>query len=172
MITIQGKGWHLYIDRNVNFVMAALVLIIALSVSNGSAQVPPRPETGTYIKDIDRDGFGTLIIHDNWRMDTVAVLTDQKVRPLIAAFIRAKDSMNITGIEDGTYNLYFTVGNYWDAENRKFDSVFGYYRYSSPLIFETSELGDELEYSVYELNLYEASGSNFFPDYFQFPDLR
>ena len=155
-----------------NFIMAALAIIIALSVSNVSAQVPTRPETGTYIKDIDRDGFGTLVIHNNWRMDTVAVLADQDVRPLVAVFIRAKDSLNITGIEDGSYNLYFTVGNYWDPENRKFDSVFGYYRYSSPLIFETSEIGDEFEYSIYELDLYEAAGSNFLPDYFQFPDLR
>ena len=152
--------------------MAAFATIIALSVSNAFAQVPTRPETGTYIKDIDRNGFGTLVIHNNWRMDTVAVLADQNVKPLIAVFIRAKESLNITGIEDSSYNLYFTVGNYWDSENRKFDSVFGYYRYSSPLIFETSEIGDEFEYSIYELDLYEASGSNFFPDYFQFPDLR
>jgi hypothetical protein len=151
-----------------NFIMAALAIIIALSVSSASAQVPTRPETGTYIKDIDRSGDGILVVHNNWRMDTVAVLADQDVRPLIAVFIRAKDSWNITGIEDGSYNLYFTVGNYWDAENRKFDSVFGYYRCSSPLIFETSET----EGSKYELDLYEAGGSNFFHDYFQFPDLR
>ena len=149
-----------------------MAVIIVLSVSIAAPQVSTRPETGTYIKDIDRNGSGVLVIHNNWRMDTVAVLADQNVRPLTAVFIRAKESLNITGIKDGNYNLYFTVGNYWDAEDRKFDSVFGYYRYSSPLSFKTTDIGDELEYSIYELDLYEAAGSNFLPDYFQFPDLR
>jgi hypothetical protein len=151
---------------------SAALSILILLVSSSFAQVSDRPVTGTVIKDVDRSGYGILVIHNNWRMDTVAVLADQDIKPLIAVFIRAKDSLNITGIKDGSYDLYFTIGNNWNPDKRKFDNVFGYYRYNSPLVFETSENDDDVEYSIYELDLYEAKGSNFVPDYFEFPDLR
>ncbi|MDD1741710.1 MAG: hypothetical protein LUQ47_00090 [Methanotrichaceae archaeon] len=143
-----------------------------LVISSSLAQVIDRPETGMVIKDEDRSGYGVLSIHNNWRMDTVAVLADEDIKPLIAIFIRAKESFNITGIKDGNYDLYFTIGNNWNPDKRKFDNVFGYYRYNPSLVFESSETDDEIEYSIYELDLYEAKGSNFVPDYFQFPDLR
>ncbi len=137
-----------------------------------SSQASARPETGSYIKDMDRSGYGVLIVHNNWTMDTVAVLTDKKVKPLVAVYLRSKDTLRITGIEDGMYGLYFTVGSLWDANDGKFRSVLGYYRYNQPLQFETDDVGDEIEYSVFELDLYEARASNFLPDQFQFPDLR
>ena len=133
---------------------------------------PNRPETGTYIKDMDRSGYGVLIVHNNWTMDTVAVLSDKSVKPLVAVYLRSRDTLTITGIEDGDFGLYFTVGSLWDAKSGKFRSVLGYYRYNQPLQFETDDVGDEIEYSVFELDLYEARASNFLPDQFQFPDLR
>lgn len=136
------------------------------------SQTSARPETGSYIKDMDRSGYGVLIVHNNWTMDTVAVLTDKKVKPLVAVYLRSKDTLRITGIKDGMYGLYFTVGSLWDVKEGKFKSVLGYYRYNQPLQFETDDVGDEIEYSVFELDLYEARASNFLPDQFQFPDLR
>jgi len=140
--------------------------------SAASCQSATRPETGTYIRDIDRDGYGVLIIHNNWTMDTVAVVADERVEPLIAVYIRSGDSLQISEIEDGEYGLYFTVGNLWNEEEGKFRSVLGYYRYGSPLIFQTSEMEEEIEYSLYELDLYQARASNFVPDHFDFPSLR
>ncbi len=131
-----------------------------------------RPDTGTYIKDMHRDGYGILTIHNNWTMDTVAVLTDKKVKPLIVVYLRSKESIEITGIEDGNYGLYFTIGNLWDKEAGMFRSVYGYYRYNQLLEFETDDAGNEIEYSRFELDLYEADSSNFVPDQFQFPDIR
>jgi hypothetical protein len=146
--------------------VAALLLCSAIQ-----AQPAARPETGTYIRDTDRSGYGLLTIHNNWTMDTVAVLTDEDAKPLVAVYLRSKETLNITGIKDGSYGLYFTVGNLWDAKAGKFKSVLGYYRYNAPLVFETKDTGDAIEYSVFELDLYEAGASNFLPDVFQFPDL-
>jgi hypothetical protein len=146
-----------------------LALIILCSPAYSQSVI--RPETGTYIKDIDRDGYGVLIIHNNWTMDTVAAIADEDVQPLIAVYIRSGDSLQISGIEDGEYGLYFTVGNLWNQDEGKFKSVLGYYRYGSQLDFETSETEDEIEYSLYELDLYQARASNFVPDRFDFPDL-
>ncbi len=152
--------------------LLSLTLLLLLLCSPAVSQTSARPETGTYIKDMDREGYGVLIVHNNWTMDTVAVLTDKKVKPLVAVYLRSMDTLKITGIEDGEYGLYFTVGNLWDAKAGKFKSVLGYYRYNQPLEFETDDVGDEIEYSIFELDLYEASASNFLPDQFQFPDLR
>ncbi len=104
-------------------------------------------------------------------MDTVAVLTDKKVKPLLVVYMRSKDTLEIDGIEDGEYGLYFTVGSLWDEKEGRFRSVLGYYRYNQPLQYETKDVGDEIEHSVFELDLYEAGRSNFVPDQFQFPDL-
>ncbi len=152
-----------------------LLLAISLAfliLSSAALSIPAaRPETGHIIRDVDRNGYGQLIVHNGWTMDTVAVLTDKDTKPLIAVYLRSKDTLNITNIEDGTYGLYFTIGNLWDPEEGKFASVYGYYRYNTPLVFETEETEDDIEYSVFELDLYEAVASNFVPDHFDFPDL-
>ena len=37
--------------------------------------------------------------------------------------------------------------------------------------FETLDVGDEIEYTILELDLYKADATNFMPDQFQFPDI-
>jgi hypothetical protein len=151
--------------------MLFITLVLFILCSTSVSQPSFRPETGTLIKDIARNGYGELIIHNNWTMDTLAVLTDSHVKPLMAVYIRSKDSYKISKIEDGNYGLYFTVGNLWDAKARKFRSVLGYYRYNPPLVFQTNENETDIEYSIFELDLYEAGASNFVPEQFDFPDL-
>ncbi len=165
----------LRISRPEAAILSRLLILIIIAVlilcSGALSQVPARPETGTFIRDTDRSGYGLLTIHNNWTMDTVAVLTDEDAKPLVAVYLRSRETLNTTGIKDGSYGLYFTVGSLWDAKAGKFRSVLGYYRYNAPLVFETKDSGDSIEYSVFELDLYEAGASNFMPDIFQFPDL-
>jgi hypothetical protein len=148
--------------------MLAIACAIFILCSLSASQTSDRPETGTTIRDMNRNGEGLLTIHNNWTMDTVAVLTNKWTKPLLVVYLRSKDSLDIEGIRDGEYNLYFTIGDQWNGTAGKFDKVYGYYRYSTPLKFETSDT----EYSVYELDLYKADASNFMPDHFQFPDIR
>jgi hypothetical protein len=139
--------------------------------SSGVSQSASHPETGTYILDTEKDGYGLLTIHNNWTMDTVAVLTDQNIKPVLVVYIRTRESLEITGIKDGDYGLYFTIGDLWDGSAGRFSNVYGYYRYTAPLPFVTDESGDKIEYSIFELDLYEAGASNFLPDQFPFPDI-
>ena len=148
-----------------------ITFVLLILCSTAISQPIARPQTGDLIKDVARNGYGELIIHNNWTMDTVAVLTDDKVKPLLAVYIRSKDTYNMMKIEDGNYGLYFTVGNLWDAQARKFRSVLGYYRYNPPLVFQTNENETDIEYSIFELDLYEAGASNFVPEQFDYPDL-
>ena len=52
-----------------------------------------------------------------------------------------------------------------------FDNVYGYYRYNTPMVFETKDVGEEVEYTILELDLYKADATNFMPDQFQFLDI-
>ena len=153
--------------RTLLAVTFAIFILCSLSVSQSAS----RPETGTYIRDTQRDGYGLLTIHNNWTMDTVAVLTDQNVKPLLVVYLRTKESLDITGIKDGDYGLYFTIGDQWDGQAGRFSNVYGYYRYNTPLLFVTDDTGNKIQYSIFELDLYEAGASNFLPDQFQFPDI-
>jgi hypothetical protein len=169
-----STSWSHHCPKKVALARPSLFLLLAFFILSSSAfsQLPVRPETGTLIKDVARSGYGVLTIHNNWTMDTVAVLTDKNVTPLIAVYIRSKAAYKIEKIEDGSYGLYFTIGNLWDEKARMFKSVLGYYRYNPLLVFQTNETDTDIEYSVFELDLYEADASNFVQDYFEFPDLR
>jgi hypothetical protein len=151
--------------------MSIIIIILLFGVSCAQALPADRPETGTYIRDMHRDGYGLLVIYNNWTMDTVAVLTDNKVKPKLAVYLRAKDALEVSGIEDGEYGLYFTIGDGWNAGEGKFDKVYGYYRYNTPMLFETKDVGEEIEYTILELDLYKADATNFMPDQFSFPDI-
>jgi len=145
----------------------AVLLLCTLCI----CQSAERPETGTYIRDTTRNGYGLLVVYNNWTMDTVAVLTDRWDKPKVAVYLRAKDALEIEGIRDGQYSLYFTIGDGWNSSAGKFNHVYGYYHYNDPMIFETDDVGDEIEYTILELDLYEADATNFMPGRFQFPDI-
>ena len=115
-----------------------------------------------------RNGLAIRILRT---MDTVAVLTDRWDKPKVAVYLRAKDALEIEGIRDGQYSLYFTIGDGWNSSAGKFNHVYGYYHYNDPMIFETDDVGDEIEYTILELDLYEADATNFMPGRFQFPDI-
>ena len=168
-----SSSWSRLLPETVALGRLMLVITLAFFLLCSTAFSVPsaRPETGTYIRDMHRDGYGLLVVYNNWTMDTVAVLTDKKVKPKLAVYLRARDALEVEGIEDGEYGLYFTIGDGWNAGEGKFDKVYGYYRYNTPMIFETKDVGDEIEYTILELDLYKADATNFMPDQFSFPDI-
>jgi len=165
-----SPNWTETVAISFSLLLVLFVMVFVLC-SPVVSQSTIRPETGTYIRDMERDGYGLLTIHNNWTMDTVAVLTDQNIKPVLVVYIRTRETLEITGIKDGDYSLYFTIGDRWDGSAGRFSSVYGYYRYNAPLSFVTNDSGDKIEYTIYELDLYEAGASNFLPDQFPFPDI-
>ncbi len=98
-----------------------------------------RPETGTYVKDTGRNGHGELaIINGNHTYDALAVLASLDNEPLIAIFIRSGESFKISGIDDGEYKVYFSLGEVLDRDSDRFIEEGGYYRLDLPIAFETT----------------------------------
>jgi hypothetical protein len=146
--------------------MCLVMLILLFGVSSTQALSSDRPETGTYIRDMNRNGDGLLVIYNNWTMDTVAVLTDRWDKPKVAVYLRTKDALEIDGISDGEYSLYFTIGNGWDSSAGDFETVYNHVLFP-PMVFET----DDTDYTIQEVELREADATNFVPGRFSFPDI-
>lgn len=82
---------------------------------------PVRLPTGTLlVKTLH--GMGILEIINELGSDTVAVLTrtEEPDVALLAVYVQANDSCEIARVPDGTYLLYFTFGEDWDDESRRF----------------------------------------------------
>lgn len=132
-----------------------------------------RPETGTYIKDINRNGYGQLTMHNDECQDAIVVVADLDVHPLIAVYVRAGEPFTVTGIKDGKYVIYSTAGKDWNSKKGTFADPRGYYKFGEPIEVKTTDLGDDVESSAFEIILWEVSlgQSNFVLDFFEFPDL-
>ena len=144
------------------FCVAVLLFVASISAT---AQDYERPETGTFIKDSERNGYGVLVVEnnnpvlDNVTRDAVAMLTDADKNPIIAVYVREGESFEITGIEDGVFDFYFTVGDRWDDESARFSDP-EFYRTENPLPFETEIDGSQILYSQWTLTLEEVPGGN------------
>ena len=121
--------------RSLRLIYVLLVLISGASVLAQDS----RPHTGTLIKDTVRGGLGELtIINDNHNLDALVMLTSPDKVPQISVFIRSGELLKISGIADGTYDVYFKLGNKWDGSSAKFTENGGHYRLDRPLVFETT----------------------------------
>lgn len=98
-----------------------------------------RPETGTCVKDIARNGHGELIIiNGNRTHDVLASLIRPNNETLVSVFIRAGESSSISEIDDGEYNMTFSFGKALDRGSKRFIEEGGCYRLDWPIIFETA----------------------------------
>lgn len=146
--------------------LPVIILVFFILCPQSVAQTADRPETGTYIRDTTRSGYGLLVIYNNWTMDTVAVLTDRWDKPKVAVYLRTKDAVEIDGIKDGEYSLYFTIGDGWNSSAGDFETVYNHVLFP-PMVFET----DDTDYTIQEVELQKADATNFVPGQFQFPDI-
>jgi hypothetical protein len=119
-----------------------------------------RPHTGTFITGGRRSGKGELSIKNGHDRDAVAVLTFPNKDVYLAVYIRNSDSFTITGIQDNTYNLYFTLGKKWDDDIGEFTKDKSFFRFERSLPFETASNYNGYQYTTYELTLHPVKGGN------------
>jgi hypothetical protein len=163
-----SSSWSHLLQETVAFVRPVLAITLAIfMLCSLSVSIPiDRPETGTIIRDMNRNGDGLLVIYNNWTMDTVAVLTDKWDKPKVAVYLRTKDALEVDGIRDGEYSLYFTIGDGWNSSAGDFETVYNHVLFP-PMVFET----DDTDYTIQEVELQEADATNFVPGRFSFPDI-
>lgn len=81
---------------------------------------PRRLSNGTFIHRGVLDGFGELEIDNGTNEDAVAVLTTLTDDPVISVYVAANHQFTIEDINDGTYKLFFMIGEDWDDITKRF----------------------------------------------------
>jgi hypothetical protein len=147
-----------------------------------TAPIPPTPTplprrlaTGTLVWNSWRSGLGKLTIENGRTLDAVAVLTMLDRVPVVAVYVRGGDSFTISDIGDGTYHLYFTIGEDWDGGSARFTRQSRFLRFEDPLTFITTWVPWGRQYTVYQVTLHgvpSGTARTVPVDAGQFPDLQ
>ena len=102
-----------------------------------------------------------LDIINNASDDLVAYLcTMREERVRAAVYIRSGDAFNLTGVDAGSYYLYFRQGESWNASQEAFEINASSSRMREPLLFQTISTADRIQYSWIEITLEEARDGN------------
>jgi len=140
----------------VSGILAALLFCLAAGLAQGD-----RPESGTVIRESEMNGMCQLDIINNASYDLVAYLCTMREDTVVSAvYIRGGDMFNLTGIEDGSYKLYFRQGEGWNASRERFDINATSSRMRDPLLFQTIRTADRVQYSWIQITLEEAGDGN------------
>lgn len=132
--------------------------------------------TGTLIKEImTRDGRGELAIDNGNDMNSVAVLTGIHGIRMLAVYVAAHSEFTVTGIPDGTYYLYFTLGEDWDSNSARFTRRVSFLQFEEPFDFVTTETETEVRWKTWEVTLHPVIGGTADTEEVaeeEFPDLK
>lgn len=110
-----------------------------------------RPLTGVIKPNARGGGLGELEVENGTPADGVVILTVND-DPVTAAFVRGGESVNLVGIRDGVYTLFFTTGSDWDGDRFTLDAR--YQRFEDLFEFTTSATA----YTTWSVTLHGVVG--------------
>lgn len=121
-----------------------------------------RPTNGKVFVDRIKGGLGRLTVKNGNDVDAMIVLAkpSSPTKALLAAYVRAGKSMTVTGVRDGTYVVYFSIGTRWDAFSRTFTSDARFSRFEDTLTFDTARSSTRTTYSIWTITLHAVAGGN------------
>jgi len=135
--------------------MAAIILYVGAALAQDFA-----PETGTFIKGSEMNGMCRLDIINNGANDAVAYLSSMQKKIVVAVYIRGGDFFNLTGIDAGSYELYFKQGRSWSNSTGKFEINATSSRMEEPLTFEIQKTPEGVRYTWGQVTLEEVADGN------------
>lgn len=165
---LQNSSQKLKRSR-VGIAVSLAVLTFGLSVAHlGSVNsAPPRfLPNGTIIAKINPlTGYGKLAIENGTDRDAVVKLVDPKIKRAVASFyIRANNQAELSGISDGSYQIFFTQGTDWDATTARFTKAASYLKFDKMVDFVTKKVEQDgfplLETPIWEITLHPVPGGN------------
>jgi hypothetical protein len=135
--------------------LAATILCVGAALAQDFA-----PQTGTFIKGGEMNGMCQLDIINNGANDAVAYLSTMQKKIVAAVYIRGGDFFNLTGIDAGSYELYFKQGQSWSNSTGKFATNATSSRMEEPLTFETQKTPEGVRYTWGQVKLEEVPDGN------------
>jgi hypothetical protein len=120
---------------------------------------PGRPSNGQFVRQGSRTGRGELTVDNGGGRDAVITLAVGK-RPAFAVYVRKGAKHTVTGIRDGTYQVFFTSGTDWDRKTRAFGRDCSFDRFDASMKFETTQTATQTEWSTWSITLQPVAGGN------------
>lgn len=108
---------------------------------------------GSYLKRT-RGGLGQLKI-ENGSTDTVVSIVRGKTT-VTRVYVRAKATVTVRGVRDGTYHIYMTSGKDWDDRFKAFSRDCQFERFDDSLKFTTTSR----TYTIWTISLRPVPGGN------------
>jgi hypothetical protein len=110
---------------------------------------------GTIVAGARGHGLGRLKVTNGGDTDaTLGLVLGSATTPVTTIYLAHGASYTLSGVRDGSYTVYVTSGEDWDAGARLFSRSCGFQKFDSPLDFATTSR----EYTVYTLTLTPVPG--------------
>jgi hypothetical protein len=116
------------------------------------------PNGKVFVDNGSRDGKGQLTIQNGQDLDAVAVLTTSDNKAVFSVSIQAQQTYEIDSIRDGSYNLFFEIGNDWNDAGGSFNLGASQERFDEPFTFQTTPIAGGLQYETYTVTLQPVAG--------------
>jgi hypothetical protein len=114
-----------------------------------------RAKNGMYVKRTS-GGSGQLRITNGGSADALLSLVKSGTKkPATTVYLRAKGKYTVTGVRDGTYQIYLSNGVDWDTRAKRFTRECRFSRLNSAFKFTTTSR----QYTVWEIKLTVAGGN-------------
>jgi hypothetical protein len=130
----------------------------ALPVEKNS--VENRPRNGAVL--VDRragvTGDGELQVRDNGTKDGVVLLA-RGGSVLVSMAVDAGRSATLTGVPDGDYDVFYTIGRDWNAPLATFSRHCEFHRFTTPTTFSTKPVPGGSSYTVQSIVLNTGTDS-------------
>jgi hypothetical protein len=111
--------------------------------------------TGTLLVAGDRSGSGQWTITNGLARDAVVAVTRRGDKATLhSVYVAAHQEYTLTGVRDGIYSLYFTIGKDWNDAQRRFTRSCGFTRFADPFRFTTSAT----TYTIWTASLNPVAG--------------
>jgi len=129
-------------------------------------QVPATPgeqsrrlPNGQFVRPGSRTGKGELTIDNGSDRDTVVTLAVAG-RPAFSLYVRNRSKQKVTGIRDGSYQIYYTTGVDWDPKARAFTRECAFERFDDTFKFKTTQSATQVEWTTWSVSLQPVAGGN------------
>lgn len=124
------------------------------------AQPPPgdqnrRLANGQFIRAGSRTGMGELNIDNGGNHDGVVTLAINK-SAIYSVYVQQGSKYTVTGIRDGTYEVFFSTGVDWDSQNRNFTRERSLQRFDDTFSFTTTSA----EATNWSITIYPVANGN------------
>jgi hypothetical protein len=104
-------------------------------------------------------GGGTLKVSNGTNRDAYVKLIEPKFQQLVSAFfVKSNSSYTLNPVPDGTYRVIFALGKSWNPTTQSFAQSKSFAKFDKPLNFTTVQLGNEIQYKVFQITLHPVVG--------------